>query len=150
MSSAPTLPAAATISDLTPPRAYSYAPHTLIECSLSLSDFSPHPPIADGLPFMYTVHMHELRFEWDDAKNRSNIKKHGISFEEAQTVFLDDYAIRFYDPDHSEDDDRFIMLGLSFKLRILVVCHCFKDSDRTIRIISARKATRAEAKHYER
>lgn len=94
--------------------------------------------------------MNELRFEWDDAKNRSNIKKHGVSFEEAQTVFLDDYALRFYDSDHSDDEDRFIMLGISFKLRILVVCHCYKVSDRAIRIISARKATRTEAKHYER
>ena len=99
---------------------------------------------------MYTVHMIEVRFEWDETKNRQNIKKHGVSFEEAQTVFLDDYAIRFYDPDHSEDEDRFIMLGISFKLRVLVVCHCYRENDRVIRIISARKATRTEAKHYAR
>ena len=94
--------------------------------------------------------MHELRFEWDETKNRQNIKKHSVSFEEAQTVFLDDYAVRFYDPDHSEEEDRFIMLGISFKLRILVVCHCYKESDRVIRILSARKATRTEAKGDER
>ena len=99
---------------------------------------------------MYTVHMVELRFEWDEAKNRSNIKKHGVSFEEAQTVFLDDHAIRFYDPDNSLDEDRFIMLGVSFTLRTLVVCHCYRENERVIRIISARKATRTEAKHYER
>jgi len=96
---------------------------------------------------MYNVHIMDLRFEWDEAKNRQNVKKHGVSFEEAQTVFLDDHAIRFYDPD---DEDRFIMLGISFKLRMLVVCHCYQESDAVIRIISARKATRQEAKHYGR
>lgn len=99
---------------------------------------------------MYTVHMHELRFEWDEAKNRSNTRKHGVSFEEAQTVFLDDHAIRFDDPDHSGDEDRFLMLGISFRLRILIVCHCYRESDRVIRIISARKATRSETRNYER
>ena len=94
--------------------------------------------------------MHELRFEWDEAKNRSNIRKHGVSFEEAQTVFLDDQAVRFYDPDHLGDEDRFLMMGISFKLRILIVCHCYRKSDRVIRIISARKATRGETTHYER
>jgi uncharacterized DUF497 family protein len=94
--------------------------------------------------------MSDIRFAWDEAKNRQNIRKHGISFEEAQTVFLDDHAIRFYDPDHSEEEDRFIMLGISFKLRVLVVCHCYKESDSVIRIISARKATRQEGKHYGR
>ena len=99
---------------------------------------------------MYTVHTSELRFEWDEAKNRQNIKKHGVSFEEAQTVFLDDSAIRFFDPDHSDNEDRFIMLGISVKLRVLVVCHCYRESDHVIRIISARKATRQEATHYGR
>ena len=99
---------------------------------------------------MYSIHMSDIRFAWDEAKNRQNIRKHGISFEEAQTVFLDDHAIRFYDPDHSEEEDRFIMLGISFKLRVLVVCHCYKESDSVIRIISARKATRQEGKHYGR
>lgn len=99
---------------------------------------------------MYTVHMQELRFEWDEAKNRSSIRKHGVSFQEAQTVFLDDQAIRFYDPDHSAMEDRFLMMGVSFKLPVLIVCHCYMESDRVIRIISARKATRSEATHYER
>ena len=99
---------------------------------------------------MHNVHMNDLRFEWDEAKSRQNIRKHGVSFEEAQTVFLDDHAIRFYDPDHSRDEDRFIMLGMSFKLRALVACRCFRENDAAIRIISARKANRQEAKHYGR
>ncbi len=98
----------------------------------------------------YTVHMGDLRFEWDETKNRANIRKHGVSFEEAQTVFLDENAIRFFDPDHSEDEDRFIMLGMSFKLRVLVVCHCYRKNDTMIRIISARKAAKNEAKNYWR
>lgn len=97
---------------------------------------------------MYTVHMSELQFEWDEAKNRANRRKHGVSFEEAQTVFLDENAIRFFDPDHSEDEDRFLMLGMSWKLRVLVVCHCFRASDSVIRIISARKADKNEANEY--
>ncbi len=99
---------------------------------------------------MYNIHMNDLCFEWDVAKSRQNVRKHGVSFEEAETVFLDDHAIRFYDPDHSHDEDRFIMLGVSFTLRILVVCHCYRESDSVIRIISARKATQQEAKHYGR
>jgi uncharacterized protein len=94
--------------------------------------------------------MNDIRFEWDDAKARQNVRKHGVSFEEAQTVFLDDHAIRFYDPDHSSEEDRFIMLGMSFKLRVLVVCHCYQESDIVIRIISARKASQQEATHYGR
>lgn len=94
--------------------------------------------------------MGDLRFEWDAAKSRQNVRKHGVAFEEAQTVFVDDRAIRFYDPDHSHDEDRFIMLGMSYKLRILVVCHCYRERDSVIRIISARKANRQEAKQYER
>lgn len=97
---------------------------------------------------MYHVHMEDLRFEWDAAKSRQNVRKHGVAFEEAQTVFVDDRAIRFYDPDHSHEEDRFIMLGISY--RILVVCHCYRERDSVIRIISARKANRQEAKQYER
>ena len=99
---------------------------------------------------MYNVHMNDLRFEWDEAKNRLNVRKHGVSFEEAQTVFWDDDAIRYFDPDHSEHEDRFIMLGLSFKLRVPVVCHCYRETESVIRIISARKATKQEARHYRR
>jgi len=83
--------------------------------------------------------MAQITFEWDEAKNRANKRKHGVSFEEAQTVFLDENAIRYFDPDHSQDEDRLIMLGLSFRLRALVVCHCYLADDAIIRIISARK-----------
>lgn len=97
---------------------------------------------------MYTVHMSALQFAWDEKKNRANARKHGVAFEEAQTVFLDERAIRFFDPDHSHDEDRFIMLGMSFQLRVLVVCHCFRENDTMIRIISARKANKQEAQDY--
>jgi len=89
-----------------------------------------------------------LRFEWDSGKNIENLRKHGISFEEAQAVFLDENALLIRDPDQSDDEDRFILLGLSAKLRILTVCHCYRKSDEIIRIISARKATRNEQKRY--
>ena len=92
--------------------------------------------------------MNEIRFDWDETKNGANIKKHGVSFDEAQTVFLDENAIRYFDPDHSQDEDRFIMLGMSFKLRILVVCHCYRSSNSIIRIISARRANKKEAQDY--
>jgi uncharacterized protein len=74
--------------------------------------------------------MSEVRFEWDEAKNRENRRKHRVSFEEAQTVFLDENAVRFFDPDHSADEDRFLMLGISFQLRVLVVCHCIREGQR--------------------
>ena len=94
--------------------------------------------------------MEELRFEWDAAKEKSNIRKHGISFEEARTAFYDEKAIQFYDPDHSEQEDRFILLGISFKLRVIVVCHCTRESENVIRLISARKADRGEEQEYWR
>ena len=94
--------------------------------------------------------MSDLRFEWDESKNRINKRKHGVTFEEAQTVFWDENAIRYFDPDHSEDEDRFIILGVSFSLRVIVVCHCFRADDTVIRIISARKADKQEAKDYGR
>ena len=92
--------------------------------------------------------MNELRFEWDRGKNNANIKKHKVSFEEAQTAFKDENAIQFFDPDHSEDEDRFILLGMSMKLRVLVVCHCFRESELKIRMISARKADKSEERDY--
>lgn len=92
--------------------------------------------------------MSDIRFEWDEKKNRENKRKHGVSFEEAQTVFLDENAIRYYDPDHSQDEDRFIMLGMSFRLRVLLVCHCYRSNDKVIRIVSARKANKKEANAY--
>ena len=93
--------------------------------------------------------MNDIRFVWDKSKASLNKRKHGISFEEAQTVFYDENAIEYFDPDHSENEDRFIMLGFSFKLRMLVVCYCMRTGN-TIRIISARKATRHEAKNYRK
>ena len=92
--------------------------------------------------------MSQIDFEWDENKNQENKKKHGVSFEEAQTVFLDENAIRFFDPDHSTHEDRFLMLGLSVQLRVLIVCHCHRADDSTIRIISARKANQKEQKDY--
>ena len=100
--------------------------------------------------YAYNVHMSDIRFEWDESKNRENKRKHGVSFDEAQTVFLDENAIRYYDPDHSEDEDRFIMLGMSFKLRVLVVCHCYRLDDKVIRIVSARRANKKETAIYWR
>ncbi len=94
--------------------------------------------------------MGSLRFEWDERKNRENLRKHGISFEEARTVFYDDNAIQFFDPDHSESEDRFILLGMSIRLRTLVVCHCYREADLVIRIISARKADKSEEEEYWR
>ncbi len=94
--------------------------------------------------------MEGLRFEWDAVKEKSNIRKHGISFEEARTAFYDENAIEFYDPDHSEEEDRFILLGISFKLRVIVVCHCSRESENVIRLISARKADRGEEQEYWR
>ena len=91
-----------------------------------------------------------LRFEWDKRKEKANIKKHGVSFEEARTVFYDENAIQYFDPDHSDDEDRFILLGISYKIKVLVVCHCFQESDTVIRIISARKADNDEEKVYWR
>jgi uncharacterized DUF497 family protein len=92
--------------------------------------------------------MTDIRFEWDEKKNRENKRRHKVSFEEAATVFLDENAIRYFDPDHSEDEDRFIMLGMSFILRVLVVCHCYREHDSVIRIVSARKANKREQSAY--
>ena len=89
-----------------------------------------------------------LVFEWDKIKERASIKKHGISFEEARTAFYDENAIQFYDPDHSEDEDRFILLGTSYKLNTLVICHCFSEEETVVRIISARKADKVETQAY--
>ena len=94
--------------------------------------------------------MNKMRFEWDKLKEKANIKKHGISFDEASAVFYDENALQFFDPDHSESEDRFILLGISFKLRILVVCHCFWESETIVRIISARKADGDEENEYWR
>ena len=92
--------------------------------------------------------MSDLRFEWDERKNAANQRKHRVSFEEAQIVFYDDRAIFTEDPDE-EDEDRFILLGLSAGLRTLVVCHCYREGDDVVRIISARKAHREERRDYD-
>lgn len=98
----------------------------------------------------YIVHVSDIRFEWNEQKSLANRKKHKVSFEEGQSVFLDENAIRFFDPDHSEDEDRFLMLGMSYTLRVLVVCHCYREDDTVIRIISARKADKREQSDYWR
>jgi hypothetical protein len=90
-----------------------------------------------------------LRFEWDDRKNAQNKRKHGVSFEEAQTVFLDEQALLIADPDHSELEERFILLGLSRALQTLVVCHCYRREGDVIRLICARRADRQERMVYE-
>jgi uncharacterized protein len=93
--------------------------------------------------------MKSINFAWDQAKAASNVKKHGVSFEEARTVFDDDYARLLEDPDHSSSEDRFILLGMSYTLKVLTVVHCYRDDDNTIRIISARKSTTNEEKQYK-
>ncbi len=89
----------------------------------------------------------DLFFEWDPAKARANQRKHGVSFEEAQTAFSDEQGLVMHDPDHSDDEDRFVLLGTSTS-RLLVVCHCYRESDSVIRIISARTADKGERKLY--
>jgi uncharacterized DUF497 family protein len=89
-----------------------------------------------------------LRFDWSRRKARTNLSKHGVSFEEALTVFMDEHATRFFDREHAEDEDRFILLGLSVRLRLLVVCQCERDDGKLIRVISARRATARESAHY--
>lgn len=92
--------------------------------------------------------MSALHFEWDERKAAANLKKHGVSFDEAKSAFYDDRAKLIEDPDHSADEDRFVLLGLSTSLRLLVVCHCYRGDDGVIRIISARKATTKETQFY--
>ncbi len=94
--------------------------------------------------------MKSLRFSWDPKKAKANVHKHGVSFEEAKTIFYDDNAVEFYDDEHSDWEDRFLLLGVSSRLRLLLVCHGYRESDAIIRIISARKATKSEASHYKR
>lgn len=93
--------------------------------------------------------MKSLKFEWDPAKSSSNVKKHGVSFEEARTVFDDDFARMLQDPDHSQEEERFILLGMSYTLKILTVVHCYRDADEIIRIISARASTKNEERQYK-
>lgn len=92
--------------------------------------------------------MHDFTFEWDENKSRLNIQKHGVSFNEAVTVFTDENALLITDEDHSDDEDRFIVLGLSRNLRLLVVCHCYRMDNMVVRLISARKANKHENEQY--
>ena len=92
--------------------------------------------------------MDDLRFEWDERKNRENQRKHGVSFDEARSVFFDRQAVEFCDDEYGQLEDRFLLLGVSAKLRILMVCHCLREKDDVIRIISARKATKNEQHDY--
>jgi len=89
-----------------------------------------------------------VRFDWDDAKARENFRKHGVSFDEARTAFSDDQAILLPDPDHSLEENHFVLLGLSSNLRVLTVVHYCRGNDEVIRLISARKATRSERAQY--
>ena len=89
-----------------------------------------------------------MRFEWDAVKAAANAKKHKVTFEAARTVFYDDFAVQFFDEDHSVDEDRFLLLGMSSDARLLLVCHCEREDGDVVRIISARKATEIEAQHY--
>lgn len=90
-----------------------------------------------------------LKFEWNHLKAAGNKRKHGVSFEEAVSVFYVEFAVQFYDEDNSETEERFLMLGLSSESRVLLVCHCEKEAGNLIRIISARKATKSERKFYK-
>ena len=107
------------------------------------------------MPFQFdqtafsTYNVFMIKFEWDKAKSLSNLRKHGISFEEAKSVFYDEYAIQYYDDESSEFEDRFLMVGLSHRSRLLLVCHCERNSGQSIRIISARRATNNERKQYK-
>lgn len=92
--------------------------------------------------------MNGIAFSWNDRKERDNRRKHGVSFDEAATAFSDEKARLIHDPDHSGDEDRFILLGFSAKLRLLAVCHTYRRDEMEIRIISARRATRKECKQY--
>lgn len=111
---------------------------------MSLRDAIVHG--GEDLQSRYTAPV--LRFEWDEGKNATNKRKHGVSFEEAQTVFYDERGILIEDEDES-DEERFVLLGQSATLRTLVVCHCYRRRDQVIRLISARKATRGERRDYE-
>ena len=89
-----------------------------------------------------------MHFDWDPRKAELNLRKHKVSFEEACSVFMDPKAIQFFDNEHSSDEDRFLLLGMSSTLRVLMICHAVLDEDETVRIISARKATKKERKYY--
>ena len=107
-------------------------------------------PIDKNLFYNYNIIMNTIQFEWDNNKNAINIKKHKISFEEASTVFYDDRAILFDDPEHSYEEERFLIIGTTVSSKICIVSHCYREDDEIIRIISARKATKSEQDVYEK
>ena len=90
-----------------------------------------------------------IEFEWDAVKAASNLKKHQVSFEEARSIFFDEFGVQFFDEAHSSGEDRFLMLGMSSTAKLLLVCHCERDHGAAIRIISARKATQRESAFYK-
>ena len=94
--------------------------------------------------------MTPLRFDWDPLKAIENLRKHGISFDEATSIFTDELAVEFYDDEHADWEDRFLLIGMSSRINLLLVCHCYREDDSVIRIISARKATKTEAEFYPR
>ena len=89
-----------------------------------------------------------ITFEWDETKAAANLRKHQVSFKEAQSIFFDEFGVQFFDDDHSSGEDRFLMLGMSSGAKLLIVCHCERDQGATVRIISARKATKRESAFY--
>ena len=97
---------------------------------------------------MYNVNMSNVEFEWDPSKDLANRRKHGVSFDEAASAFSDENGRLMADPDHSKAEERFVLLGMSIQARVLVVVHCYRESDAVIRIISARRATRREHRQY--
>ena len=101
-------------------------------------------------PASRTYNVHMIKFEWDAAKAATNLKKHGISFDEAKSVFFDEFAVQFFDQENSVTEDRFLMLGMSNETNLLLICHCERDDGNSIRVISARKATKNESKNYQR
>ena len=93
--------------------------------------------------------MADLRFEWDPAKEKANLRKHKVSFQEAESVFTDEHARLLDDPDHSDAEDRYVLMGLSSRFRVLVVVHTYRGNEDVIRLISARRATKAEQAYYD-
>ena len=90
-----------------------------------------------------------ITFEWDPAKAAANLRKHQVSFDEAKSVFYDEFAVQFFDEEHSSEEERFLMLGMSSGAKLLIVCHCEREQGEVIRIISARKATKRESAFYQ-
>ena len=111
---------------------------------------SGSPTVDNRSNDKYTVHINELRFVWDRRKSLANLRKHGVSFEEARTAFYDENARVYLDPDHSEDEARFILLGLTSRQRIAVVCHCYREEESVIRVISARGLPRRPTLRFPR